>query len=163
MTDGTGAEPKLVSLFGMYIIGWEVRTTNRDEMNAPSAKISALWQRVREGNLIDTISEPKSPGITLGAYTRYQSDDKGPYSLVLGAEVDNVERVPAGMAGITVLAQEYLVFTATGNMPGAVISAWGEVWRYFSGPTVFKRAYTTDFERYDTARPSEVDIYIAVR
>lgn len=156
-------EPRLVSLYGMYIVGFEVRTTNRDEMNARTARIPALWQRIREENLLAPVMEPKQPAITLGAYTRYQSDDKGPYSLIIGSEVEGLDRIPPGMVGITVLAQEYLIFTATGEMPAAVSEGWKEVWKYFSETTVLKRAYTTDFERYDSARPAEVEIHIAVR
>ncbi len=163
MTDGIRPEPKLVSLYGKYIVGWEVRTSNRDEMDEATARIPALWQRVQSENLVTTIPDPKEPGITLGAYTRYQSNDKGPYSLIVGAEVESVDRVPPGMVGITVLAQEYMIFIASGEMPAAVMEGWSEVWKYFSENRVLKRAYTTDFERYDSARPSEVDIYIAVR
>ena len=156
-------EPRLVSLYGMYIVGLEVRTTNRDEENQATAKIPVLWQRVRTENLLTAITTPKVPGVTLGAYTRYQSDDRGPYSLIVGSEVDGLERIPPGMVGITVLAQEYLIFTAAGEMPAAVIEGWKAVWRYFSETTVLTRAFTTDFERYDSARPNEVEIHIAVR
>jgi predicted transcriptional regulator YdeE len=163
MSDVLKPDPRLVSLYGMYVVGIEARTTNRDEKNEKTARIPALWQRVREENLLAAISEPKEPGVTLGAYTRYQSDDKGPYSLIIGSEVYGLDRIPAGMVGITVLAQEYLIFTAAGEMPAAVIEGWKAVWNYFSETTVLKRAYTTDFERYDSARPDEVEIHIAVR
>jgi predicted transcriptional regulator YdeE len=156
-------EPRLVSLYGMYIIGVEIRTTNRDEQNEATARIPALWLRVHEEKLLSAIPDPKEPTVMLGAYTRYQSDDKGPYSLIVGAEVYGLDRIPPGLVGITVLAQEYLIFTAAGEMPVAVIDGWKQVWKYFSEKTVLKRAYTTDFERYDSARPNEVEIHIAVR
>ncbi|MGH9420716.1 MAG: GyrI-like domain-containing protein [Thermoanaerobaculia bacterium] len=156
-------EPRLVSLYGMYIIGVEARTTNRDEENGATAQIPALWQRFTEEKLLDAIPDPREPTVMLGAYTRYQSDDKGPYSVIVGAEACGLDRIPPNMVGITVLAQEYLIFTAAGEMPAAVIDGWKQVWKYFSGTTVLKRAYTTDFERYDSARPNEVEIHIAVR
>lgn len=163
MAEAIRPEPRLVSLYGMYIVGLEVRTMNRDEQNQSTAKIPALWQRVRDENLLAAIPMANDPAVTLAAYTRYQSDDSGPYSLIVGAEVDGLERIPPGMVGITVLAQEYLIFTAAGEMPAAVIDGWKEVWKYFSETTVLKRAYTTDFERYDSARAGEVEIHIAVR
>jgi predicted transcriptional regulator YdeE len=163
MGEAIQPEPRLVSLYGMYVIGIEARTTNRDEKDASTARIPLLWRRVREEKLLDAIPEPLEPGVMLGAYTRYQSDDKGPYSLIVGVEVDGLDRVPPGMVGITVLAQEYLIFTAAGEMPAAVIDGWSQVWKYFSETTVLKRAFTTDFERYDSARPGEVEIHIAVR
>lgn len=163
MAEAIQPEPRLVSLYGMYIVGIEVRTTNRDEEDQSTARIPSLWQRVREEKLLDAIHEPMEPAVTLGAYTRYQSDDKGPYSLIVGAEVYGLDRIPPGMVGITVLAQEYLIFTAAGDMPAAVIDGWKHVWKYFSETTVLNRAFTTDFERYDSARPNEVEIHIAVR
>ena len=163
MAEAPLVEPKLVSKYGMYIVGWEVRTANHDEANQATARIPALWKRVQEENLITRIPEVKDPSILLGIYTRYQRTDKGPYSLIVGTEVESIDSVPAGMVGITVLSQEYLIFSATGQMPGAVISAWTAVWKYFSQATVLRRSFTTDFERYDTAKPDEVDVYIAVR
>lgn len=157
------SEPKLVSLYGKYIIGLEVRTTNRDEMDPKKAKIPGVWKRVYTENLVDQIPDQKEPGVKLGAYTRYQSDANGPYSLIVGAEVGDVDNVPEGMAGIVVLAQEYLIFTASGEMPKAVVDGWGAVWKYFAADTTLKRAFTTDFERYDDLKPGRVEIHIAVR
>ena len=157
------SEPRLVSLYGKYIIGWEVRTTNQDEMNPRTAKIPGLWNRIYKENLTQKIPDPAEPGVTLGAYTRYQSDANGPYSLIVGAEVGDVDHVPEGMAGIVVLAQEYLIFTASGEMPEAVADGWRAVWKYFAADTTLKRAFTTDFERYDAAKPGVVEIHIAVR
>lgn len=157
------SEPKLVSLYGKYIVGLEVRTTNQDEMDPAKAKIPRVWKRIYQENLTDHIPGQKEPGVKLGAYTRYQSDANGPYSLIVGAEVGDVDSVPEGMAGIVVLAQEYLIFTATGEMPKAVIDGWGAVWKYFAADTTLKRAFTTDFERYDHSKPGRVEIHIAVR
>lgn len=157
------SEPKLVSLYGKYIAGLEVRTTNQDEMDPRKAKIPGVWERVYKESLTDHIPGKKEPGVKLGAYTRYQSDANGPYSLIVGAEVGDVDNVPEGMAGIVVLAQEYLIFTASGEMPQAVIDGWGAVWKYFAADTTLMRAFTTDFERYDDSKPGIVEIYIAVR
>lgn len=163
MVEEDRTEPKLVSLYGMYIVGAEVRTTNRDERDGGTAKIPSLWERVNANKLIDIIPDQLHPTVTIAAYTRYQSDDTGPYSLIVGAEVDGLSRVPPGMVGITVLAQEYLIFDAAGRMPAAVLTAWSKVWRYFSQPTVLHRSFTTDFERYDSAKPDTVELHIAVR
>jgi predicted transcriptional regulator YdeE len=163
MGEAIQPEPRLVSLYGMYIVGLEARTMNRDEENQATAKIPSLWQRVRDESLLAAIPSAKESAVTIAAYTRYQSDDKGPYSLIVGSEVDGLERIPPGMVGITVLAQEYLIFTAAGEVPAAAIEGWKAVRKYFSETTVLKRAYTTDFERYDSARPAEVEIHVAVR
>jgi len=163
MTEMIDPEPRLVSLYGKYIVGWEVRTTNQDEMDPAKAKIPGVWKRVYKENLAGQIVEAKEPGVMLGAYTRYQSDTGGPYSLIVGAEVADLENVPQGMAGITVLAQEYMIFTSCGDVPQSVIDGWGAVWKYFAEHTALTRAFTTDFERYDNSKPGVVEIYIAVR
>jgi predicted transcriptional regulator YdeE len=163
MTDPMSPEPRLVSLYGKYIVGWEVRTSNRDESSPDTARIPPVWDRAREENLGAIIRDQREPGVMLGAYTRYQSDDKGPYSLIVGVEVEDLDNIPQGMTGITVLAQEYAVFTAVGEMPQAVIDGWTAVWKYFSDNTVLTRVFSTDFERYDSAKPGVIEIYVAVR
>ena len=163
MTEENNSEPRLVSLFGKYIVGWEIRTTNEDEMNPEKAKIPGLWKRVFKEEIWDQVPDQKDSGVLLGAYTRYQSDANGPYSLIVGVEVDEIDDVPKGMVGITVLAQEYLIFTSKGESPQMVIDGWGAVWKYFSQSRTLTRAFTTDFERYDLSKPGVVEIHIAVR
>jgi predicted transcriptional regulator YdeE len=163
MSEPIVPEPKFVSLFGKYVVGWEVRTSNRDEANPGKAKIPGIWQRAREEEIGGQIPNAVDTDVLLGAYTRYQSDDSGPYSLIVGMEVPDLDEVPKGMTGITILAQEYVVFTSTGEMPQAVMDGWAAVWKYFSETTALNRAFTTDFEKYDSAKPNQVEIYIAVR
>lgn len=156
-------EPRFVSLFGMYIVGWEVRTSNRDEAQPEKAKIPGVWERAREEEIVGQISNAKEPDVMLGAYTRYQSDDKGPYSLIVGLEVTDLDEVPRGMTGITVLAQEYVVFTSSGEIPQLAMDGWAAAWKYFSETAALTRSFTTDFEKYDSTKPGQVEIYVAVR
>lgn len=163
MTPPTIPEPKFVSLFGKYVVGWEVRTSNRDEANPEKAKIPRIWERAREEEIAGQIPNAIDSDVLLGAYTRYLSDDSGPYSLIVGTEVPDLDRIPKGMTGITILAQEYVVFESTGEIPQAVMDGWAAVWKYFSETTALTRAFTTDFEKYDSSKPNKVEIYIAVR
>lgn len=156
-------EPRFVSLFGKYVVGWEIRTSNRDEADPRKARIPGIWERAREEEIAGQIPNAKDSDVLIGAYTRYQSDDSGPYSLIVGMEVTDLDEVPKGMTGITILAQEYVVFTSSGTMPQAVMDGWSAAWKYFSETAALTRAFTTDFERYDSAKPGEVEIFIAVR
>jgi predicted transcriptional regulator YdeE len=61
------------------------------------------------------------------------------------------------MKRVSVPRGRYALFTATGEMPRALIETWGKVW---ASPV--KRAYTTDFEVHDPAKPGQVDIHIAL-
>ena len=163
MSEVLAPQPRFVSLYGMYIVGWEVRTSNRDEAKPKKAKIPGIWERAREEELIGQIPGVLDTDVMIGAYTRYQSDDSGPYSLIVGAHVRDLDEVPKGMTGITVRAQEYVVFTSSGEIPQAVTDGWAAVWKYFSETAALTRAFTTDFEKYDSAKPGEVEIHVAVR
>lgn len=147
----------------MKIIGIEVRTSNQMEADPRTAKIPGLWKKFLEERAEEKIPNRKTAHTLLAAYTHYESDYNGPYSLIASSEVSSLDDIPAGMVGITIPAAKYLVFTAKGEMPDALIETWGYIWKYFSKPSNYKRAYTADFELYEKTKNSEVDIYIAIR
>jgi predicted transcriptional regulator YdeE len=155
------SNPKPVTIDGKNIVGVEIRTTNRAEAVADTAKIPALWARFFqvEGAIPNRID----PGVVLGTYTSYESDYQGEYSLIVGAEVGVPGNVPAGMTGLTIPPARYLVFTAKGEMPVALIRTWMQIWQYFSVTSEYQRAYTTDFERHDKNEKASVDVYIAIK
>ncbi len=101
------------------------------------------------------------PPVPLGVYTGYESDHTGQYELTVGMAVDASTQVPDGLVRVSIPAGRYLLFDAEGDMPGAVINTWQEIWRYFSKPSDHVRAYTTDFELH--RGPKAVGIYIAVK
>jgi len=149
----------------IHVIGVEVRTRNDLEANPVTAKIPGLWRRFFQENLAAEIENRKDANVLFGAYTNYQSDHTGYYSLLIGAEVSKLEMIPQGMAGITIPATEYLVFPAPGKIPEAIMTAWGNIWKYFPQDAPCQRAYTTDFELYRTNHDGQTqgEIYIAVR
>ena len=155
------SKPNLITIDGKNIVGIEARTTNRAEMVPQTAKIPALWARFFQ--VEGAIPNRTDPGVALGTYTRYESDYQGEYSLIVGAEVGGPGDVPAGMAGLAIPPARYLVFTAEGEMPGALIKTWKEIWQYFSNTSEYQRAYTTDFERHDKNAESRVEVYIAIK
>ena len=65
------------------------------------------------------------------------------------------------MRGITIPSGKYLVFTAMGPMPQALIETWAYIWDYFSKDSGYIRTYSTDFERYESSE--RVEIYIAIK
>jgi hypothetical protein len=44
-----------------------------------------------------------------------------------------------------------------------VIDAWGAVRPHFAERAEVRRAYTTDVEKYDRARPGRVEINVAIQ
>jgi len=159
-------EPRLTIGNAMKVIGFEVRTSNLLEVDPATAEIPRLWKRFVEERLEERIPNRAHPGNLFGVYTNYESDHTGMYSLIVSAEVSSLDRVPEGMMGLTIPAGKYLVFSASGPTPDAIIQTWKNVWNYFSQSSEYRRAYTTDFESYrwkpDTQQ-TEADIHIAIR
>ena len=145
----------------LELIGIETRTSNRDEAPPSTAKIPGLWGRFFQEGIAERIPNRKPDGALIGAYTKYESDHTGRYSLVIGSEVSSLESVPDGMVGLTIPAGAFLVFRARGPMPSALIDTWTYIWNYFSGETDHERLYTVDYEAHHGSET--VDIHIAVK
>jgi predicted transcriptional regulator YdeE len=150
-----------VALDGLTVVGVTVRTTNRAEADPGTAKIPALWQRFFVAQ--EAIPHRREADVIIGVYTGYESDHTGEYSLIVGSEVSAATDVPDDLVSVAVSPGRYLVFTAEGEMPGALIRTWMEIWEYFSATSKYQRAYTADFERHDRRRPSAVAVYVALR
>lgn len=155
------SEPKLTTRDAFTATGIEVRTDNAREMNPATRQIAGLWQRFFQEDIPGTIPGKKPAGVPLGIYTDYASDHTGLYTLIASVAVTQAGSTPKGMRTVTIPAGKYLVFTATGPMPKALIETWGSIWTYFSDNSRYTRAYTTDFEEYQGS--DKVEIYIAVK
>jgi len=153
--------PELVTLTEMTVVGIDITTSNAAERDPAKARIPALWGRFYGEGVLGKIPGAKSPVLPVGVYTDYESDHNGQYRLLAGAVVEGMELPADGFRRATLPAGRYLVFRGEGEMPGAVIQTWMSIWDFFSKPSGYVRAYTSDWERY--REPSAVDIYIAVR
>ena len=154
-------EPKLTTRKEIKLIGIAVRTTNQQEMIAATAKIPGLWGRFFQEQVADKIADKTALDSTLAAYTNYESDHTGAYDLIVGREVNSLGSIPDGMTGVTIPAGKYLLFTAKGPMPRALIDTWAYIWNYFSKNSGYRRSYTTDYEVHQA--DDKVDIYIAIK
>ncbi|MBF6596165.1 MAG: effector binding domain-containing protein [Thermaceae bacterium] len=145
---------------GFYVLGMETRTTNALEANPATAKIGALWGQVRHESLMESISKRMAKGKMFGVYYDYESDENGAYSLLVGYQVPDLSDVPSGLKGVVIEDSRYLVFTAEGDMPGALTQTWQYIWDYFKQPGS-KRAFSYDYEVYESY--TRVSVYIAIR
>lgn len=137
--------------------GFSVRTTNQAERNPETAQISALWERFYQhaGSHLTKQSQ------VYGVYTNYESDMNGAFDVYACTDNAAVLRLDNAKT-VTLQSGTYLKFSGAGEMPQAVIDAWGEVWAYFTSDNCpHTRAYTTDFEWYKS--PNDVEIYIAIQ
>jgi predicted transcriptional regulator YdeE len=155
------AEPKVITRTEFNVVGIAIRTDNTSEMDPAKAKIPGLWGRFFQEGIPERIPGKKADGVALGIYTDYESDHRGPYSLIAGVETTDLKSIPNGMRGLTIPRGKYLVFTAAGQMPRALIETWMYIWNYFSKDSGHTRTYTTDFEQYESNE--KVEIHIAVK
>jgi len=136
--------------------GFAVQTTNKNEMDPSTARISALHQKFDDNVEVDYGNGNR----VYGVYFDYESDANGEFSVLAGTDQADIE-TRDDLETITINAGRYLVFHGSGEMPQTVIETWSKVWQYFSDPSPdYRRAYDTDFEYY--AGQNEVKIYIAV-
>jgi len=156
-------EPRNITKEKFAVVGIQTDTSYQNEIDPATGKIGPLWQKFFAESIGQNIPNRKDQDTIYGVYTNYKSDYRGLYSLTIGAEVNLLDEIPPGMLIVEIPAASYLVFTAEGEMPQAIISAWNEIWMYFSTHTSQQRAYTTDFEVYDANHPQRVEIYIAVK
>jgi len=148
------------------LAGISIRTTNNEEAG-PGGRIPGLWDAYFQSNILEHL-DAANPHLIYGLYTDYESDANGAYTLLLGHEKGN--SAPESLENYdqaVIPASRYLVFkTKKGPFHEVVPQAWIEIWTYFESSSI-ERAYTGDYELYDTRNfnPNEVEIeiYIAVK
>ncbi|EPP4135888.1 GyrI-like domain-containing protein [Vibrio vulnificus] len=147
---------EVVEVKGFEIQGLALRTCNEIEMNPETANIPKHVEYVDTNVVIDYQSGARAYSV----YCNYESDVNGYFDVLMGS--DKVSSSNVELSSVSVLSGSYLKFEAEGEFPAAVISAWQSVWSYFSSQSCeHERAYTTDFEHYESA--SKVGIYIALK
>ncbi|MFX3636619.1 MAG: GyrI-like domain-containing protein [Candidatus Pristimantibacillus sp.] len=150
----------------MEITGVSTRTTNAQEFGS-EASLPQLWETYFQSNL-PAQSGLNNTHLIYALYTDYESDASGAYTVIIGHELSK-ESIEGEQIGVKAFVPEsnYMVFTTKkGPVFEVVAQAWGEIWNYFENSTI-KRAYTGDFELYDSRtfdpHSSEIQIYIAIQ
>lgn len=160
-----------VKVMARTIRGIQVRTANTHEMDDKTAKIAPLWQQFYT-EIMPQLTETNS---LYGVYHHYESDEHGEFNVLAGVELDSHNEISSTglqqdkMVDVAIQTGDYLVFSGSGEMPQVVIDVWAKIWAFFDAsldtpdhekPT-YERAFTTDFEVYNSA--TDVDVYIAVK
>ncbi len=148
------------------IVGIEVRTQNREEMEG-EGKIGFLWERFYAEDILGKIPHQIDSGTVLSLYTDYESDVDGEYSVVVGAEVTKVGELSDGLVAKSVPRSKYAVFTSVkGAIPNIVIETWKHIYSLKEGQIGCDRAYRGDFEIYDgrvkDPNNAQIDIYLSI-
>lgn len=152
--------PQVVTHPIFNLMGIETRTKNALETSSETARIPQVWGRFYGENLISKIPNRVDSPLVYGVYHKYQSDQNGPYSLLIGVQVTTLDNTPEDLTGITIPEARYLVFSRTGKIPEVVVETWQTIWNHFATRGEFERAYSADFEIY---YPDHVEIYVAIK
>jgi predicted transcriptional regulator YdeE len=129
MQDQEKVEYPRVSRGAIRLVGISVRTTNKEEMDG-SGRIAGLWKRFFEEDVLSRIPGKTHPGQIIAAYTDFESDENGPYTLLIGADSSDAGPVPAGMVLKDIPASDYrLVSTARGRLQTIAVEAWTKIWQ----------------------------------
>lgn len=133
----------------------------RIEPDRAMEQIGALWGRFMAEGLLRRIPDRPDDHTIVAAYTDYESDHTGEYTLLLGAPTRDTAEPPDGMVRRTFAAQTYARIQATGPIPQVVQQTWQSV---YTSP--LPRAFTADFERYDVRNMGEhaqLELHLALR
>ena len=144
---------------GFKVIGISIRTTNAN--NQSQHDLKKLWGRFFAENAIEKIPNKISSNIIV-IYTDYKSNYADEYTTIIGVSVSKLDEIPVGFVGREFEAESFHKFVAKGEVPGAVINTWIDIWER---DKELNRKYSYDFEVYgeksQNGENSEVEIFIA--
>ena len=140
-----------ISKNGFTLIGISARTNNKNEMNSATGKIGALVNSYFSNQFSDKFNHRANPGVTYIAYTDYESDEHGEYTVFIGEEVLSLnDQDLSQFTQLDIPESRYQIFTTkAGKLPEIVIAAWQTIWQLTPSDLGGKRKYHADFEIYD--------------
>ena len=121
--------------------------------------IPALWQRFTEDCVLARIPGKLSDEV-YAVYTHFEHsgvDNRGIYSLIIGAPVSSTQAVPAGMSHAVLPASPRAVFPVPPGRFDQVGAVWQDVWQRDDLPKTF----VADCERYRAN--GDIHILVGVR
>ena len=156
-------EPVLTGHKGFRVAGRAARTSGAAEAGLTDARIPALWEAHRSAGGAGGLPGAMDSQVSVAVYSDYEADHLGRYTVLVGAPVTVAPDPVAELDVVEVPDASFLLFTARGSMPVALVETWQRVWSYFDGDGPYQRAYTADFEIHHHDDPERVDVYVAVR
>src|SRR5262245_6150936 len=123
----------------LVIVGLALHT---DPQRA-ATEIPAHWQRFMS-EAIDRIPARSGEETLYSVYCDYESDHRGPYTMVLGRAVDPETPVPSGLRRVRVPAGRYAKFLASGDPARVIWQTWSYVNERWEGRP--RRRYIADVE-----------------
>jgi predicted transcriptional regulator YdeE len=131
----------------LLVLGFTIRTSNADAMSA----IPPFWARARSARLPDTVPNAAPGGVLVAAYTEYERDHRGAYTMWIGVPITRVpDRIPDDMRTLEVPTGRYAIFEAKGDPQIAVPKTWAHIWDTW--PDRAQRRFDVDIELHDPGR-----------
>lgn len=119
------------------VVGLSIVTDN----TKAAEDINALWERFFKESVGQFVPDKINDNI-YAVYSDYEGDHEAPYRFTIGYRTQGDE-TPETMHRISVQDQQYVIMSAAGAQPKALIETWEAIW---SGD--LPRSFTTDFELY---------------
>lgn len=154
-------EPKFVKKDSFDVIGFEIKTTLKDNQNTKD--IPEFWCKIMAGNLVDKIPNRKDEKESLGICIDFDCNDQS-FSYLIASEVTSTDNIPDGMVKRTIPGAEFAVFTVKGEMPKSIPEGFARIFSEWFPNSEYEHADSADIELYDDRyNAGEMDIYIPVR
>ncbi len=125
----------------LVILGVALRTSSEQA----ARDIPALWQRFMQ----ESLARLPAAGDVYAVYCDYESDFRGPYTMVLGVPASVETPIPDGMRKVVIPRGDYARFMARGDPAQALWGTWAHVWNAWERRG--ERRYAADFERHARA------------
>jgi predicted transcriptional regulator YdeE len=126
----------------ILVVGLELRTSNDEAAQT----IPPHWQRFSREAVLGRIPHKASDEV-YAVYTHFEHegvDNRGRYSLIIGAAVRPGGKVPEGLVSAVLPAGRRAVFEVERGRHDLVGEAWRRIWEH----TELDKAYLADYERY---------------
>ena len=136
------------------IVGIKLRTSNNEAMNT----IPPFWGKFYQEGILNQIPNKVSSNV-YAVYTDFENEGKnneGTYSLIIGAEVENLDNVPEQFVSTVIPASKRVVFEVEAGHPEKVAEKWMEIWQ-----TDLPKTFISDYELYQAS--GEITIHIGVK
>ncbi|MCW7538238.1 GyrI-like domain-containing protein [Aquabacterium sp. A7-Y] len=138
----------------LTIVGLELRTSNDEAFTT----IPAHWQRFAREAVLQGIPNKTSADV-YAVYTHFEHegvDNRGHYSLIVGAPVAGLAEVPPGLVSTVVPPSTRAVLAVETGRRDLVGEAWRRIWESQD----LKKTFIAEYEHY---KPNgEIDICVGI-
>jgi len=137
------------------IVGIELKTSNTEAMQT----MPLFWQKFYQEGISQQIPSKVSDNV-FAVYTNFENEGKnneGIYSLIIGAEVTEIQTLPENFVSTIVKPSKRAVFEVEKGHPEKVGEKWQEIW----GTTDLEKNYVSDYELYYPL--GKIEIHVGIK